>query len=619
MTKNILRLRKFAPLFWTQFLGAFNDNFFKNALTIMITYRAFSLGGLDAKMMVALASALFILPFFLFSAVAGQLADRYSKSRIAYWTKIWEMAVMGVGAVGMVWGHIPLLLFALFMMGMQSAFFGPVKYSLLPELLERDELVKGNALVEMGTFVAILIGTICGGVLISLPVGGAWWVSAVILLLAIVGIWTSKYIPERGPKDPYLKIDWNLLSATHLILKKAKSDKSIWLSIMGISWFWAVGALFIAIIPLYGKEVLKAHPIASTLLLAAFSVGIGIGSMLCEKLSHGRLELGILPIGTIGMSLAAIDLYFLGNPASSLDTAVSLTEFFARTYAWRVVFDLLLLSIFGGLFIVPLYTLIQLRARETERAQIIAANNIMNSLSMVVASIWLMLFFILRFPFVDCFLWIGAANLLIALIIYFMVPEFFYRFICYLITQAMYRVKLRGEKSIPLSGAGVIVCNHVSFVDWLLLLAISPRPIRFVMHRQYYQIPLLKWFFKQNKLIEIAGPLEDRQTFLRSFSQIDQHLQRGELICIFPEGEITRTGELGTFKRGLSRVLERHPVPLIPVYLQGLWGGIFSRHKERFSFIRPWSKISITVGQPMNNPSLEQIRVWMMEQQKEMH
>ncbi len=617
MTSNLLLKRKFQPLFITQFLGAFNDNFFKNALAILITYRAYGVGGLDPKMMVALASALFILPFFLFSAVAGQLADRYSKSKIAYWTKVWEVAVMAVGACGMLFGHIPLLLFTLFMMGMQSAFFGPVKYSLLPELLEREELVKGNALVEMGTFVAILLGTVSGGILISLPVGGALWVSVVIVGLSILGTWTSAYIPHRSSKDPSLKIDWNLISATFAIIKKSKREKSIWLSIMGISWFWAIGALFITIIPLYGKEVLKLHPIATTLLLAIFSVGIGIGSMICEKLSHGRLEVGILPIGTIGMSLAAIDLYSFGIPSIPIDAGASISEFFFRPYAWRVIMDLFILSAFGGLFIVPLYTLIQLRAKETERAQIIAANNILNSLFMVLASVALMIFFSFKRPFVESFLWIGYANLFIACIIYFMVPEFFYRFICYLMTQAMYRVKLKGDKYIPLSGAAIIVANHVSFIDWLLLLAISPRPIRFVMHRQYYQMPLLRWFFKQNKLIEIASPLEDRQTFLRSFSQIAEHLDNGELICIFPEGEITRSGQLGEFKRGLIRVLDKHAVPVIPIYIGGMWGSIFSRGKQDHVFFRLWSPISITVGMPLLNPTLEQISAWMHLQKKE--
>lgn len=617
MSKSIFTSKRFLPLFLTQFWGAFNDNFFKNALVILITYRAYTLGALDSKMMVAVASALFILPFFLFSATAGQLADKYSKSEIAKWTKVWEIGAMILGAVALSLQNIPLLLLTLFLMGMQSSFFGPVKYGILPELLERQELVGGNAFVEMGTFISILIGTICGGVLISLPQIGEMAVGATIICIAIIGTIFSWYIPKQTAQDPTLKIDWNLFTATSTILKKAKTDRSIWLSIMGISWFWAVGSLFITLIPLYGRDILKLHPLTSTLLLAIFSVGIGVGSVLCEKLSHQRLEVGILPFGTVGMSLAAYDLYRMGNPFLPLDAASTWIEFFSRDYAWRVCFDLFILSSFGGLFIVPLYTLIQMRAKVIERAQVIAANNIVNSFFMVIAAIGLMAFFTLKKPMVDAFLWISLINLLIAFIIYLFLPEFFYRFVCYLLTSAMYRVKLRGEKSIPLEGPCIMVANHISFVDWMLLLAISPRPIRFVMHRQYYRIPFLNSIFKQSKLIEIAGPFEDRKTFLRSFDDIDQSLDAGDLVCIFPEGEISYDGKLGLFKRGIDKILEVNDVPVIPVAISGMWGSFFSRQKGKVPFSRIWSKIEIEVGSPFSRPTSAELRDWIKEHMKD--
>lgn len=577
--KHLLRDKRFWPTFWTQFWGGFNDNVFKNAMVIMITYKSFSLLGLGAEQMVALCGGVFILPFFLFSAFAGQVADKLPKHKLMVWIKFWEIAVMIVGAAGFITENISVLLFTLFMMGLQSTFFGPVKYSVLPELINEEELVQGNSLIEMGTFVSILLGTILGGLLIGLPVVGKYYVSGAVILFSIIGTFFSTKVQELPATDPKLKVKIGIIRPTLEILKLSKEVKGVWNSILGISWFWFFGAALLSVLPVFVKDIIGGNQQVVTLFLALFSIGVAIGSILCEKFSHERLELGLVPFGSIGMTIFMIDLFFVDkavfNSASS--TLIGVSEFLSFSQSWRIIADLALLSIFSGFFIVPLYTYIQQMSRPEVRSRIIAGNNILNALFMVLASLLLTGLYALGWSSTDMFLAFGVLNAVVAMYIYTVIPEFLLRFMCMVLTRSIYRLKVSGLNNIPDEGAAVLVCNHVSFVDWLIIAAGVKRPIRFVMHHSFMKIAFLKFFFRGAKVIPIAGFKECQTTLNKAFDSISEELEAGELICIFPEGQITKDGELNTYKTGIEKILSRNPVAVIPMTLKGLWGSYFSR------------------------------------------
>ncbi len=604
---NLLRDRRFSPFFWTQFFGAFNDNIFKNALVILITMKAFSFGSISSEQMVALCGGIFILPFFVFSATAGQLADKLSKSRIVIWVKIWEIAVMLVGAYGFITDSVVLLLVTLFFMGLHSAFFGPVKYSILPQLLTREELVAGNAYVEMGTFLAILLGTILGGLLIAHAALGCWLVSAVVLTVAIVGFYSSLKIEPLTAAAPSLPIPINPIPLTWDMIRRIHANRSVFLSILGISWFWFFGAGMLSVLPTYCKQFLHGDEALITLFLALFSVGIGIGSVLCGRLSARKLELGLVPFGSIGISWFCLDLFLVGRPgnlASGDGTiAITILRFLTTAGGLRIAVDLLFLAICGGFFIVPLYTLIQQRSEESERSRVIAGNNILNALFMVGAALMLVVLFRLEFSIPQIFLLLGILNLVVAAYIYTLVPEFLFRFLCWVIANLMYRLRVIGRDNLPMDGAAVLVCNHVSYVDWLIVASACPRPIRFIMHYSFLQIPVTKRIFRDAKVIPIAGSKENPEILESAFERIACELRDGEIVCIFPEGRITSNGEVGTFRPGIDRILRQTPVPVIPMALNGLWGSYFSK-KDGKAFRKPfrriWSRVSLVIGQAIS-------------------
>ena len=384
---NLLGTRRFAPFFLTQFLGAFNDNLFKNALVVLLTFQAASWTTLSPGLLANLAAGIFILPFFLFSATAGQLADKYDKALLARSVKLLEMLIMGVAALGFAWHSLPVLLVALFMLGLHSTLFGPVKYAILPQHLHADELIGGNAWVEAGTFVAILAGTLVGALLagsVSAPV----WIAAGGFIVAVAGYQASRSIPPAPAPVPGLKVNPNPFVETGRNLAFAKADREVFLALLGISWFWLYGALFLAQFPAYARHVLGGNEAAVTLLLATFTIGIGTGSLLCERLSQRRLELGLVPLGAIGLTVFGLDFAVATTDFAdfSLSTAVigqPLATLLSQLSVWRVLFDLLLLGGFGGLFIVPLYALMQIRSAVEHRARIVAANNILNAAFMV--------------------------------------------------------------------------------------------------------------------------------------------------------------------------------------------------------------------------------------------
>lgn len=601
---SLLKDKRFWPLFWTQFFGAFNDNVFKNALVLLITFKAYRLGSISPEQMVALCGGIFILPFFLFSAVAGQICDRYPKDKLIVGIKIWEIIVMLSGALGFYFENIVVLLGTLFFMGLQSAFFGPIKYSILPELLNEDELVQGNALVASGTFISILIGTIIGGALIGIESGGREATGIAVLIFAIMGTWVSTKVQSLAPANPELEINWGLFKPSWKIVKVTREIKSVFLAVMGISWFWFLGAALLSMFPVYGKNILGTNSDVVTLFLAMFSIGVGVGSQICEKLSHKQVELGLVPFGTIGISLFVIDLCIVGDPKLGL-SGVGISEFLSYPIHWRILVDIFMLSVFSGFFIVPLYTFIQSRSPKGSRSQVIAGLNIINAAFMVSSAILLTVLYGADFTVTQIFgIW-GALNLVVAFYIYTVIPEYLMRFLAMILTRFIYKLRVSGHDNIPSHGGCIIVCNHVSFIDWLVIAAAIRRPVRFVMWYKFMQIPLIGFLFKDAKVIPIASQKENETILNQAYSEIDQALNAGDIVCLFPEGQITYDGELCEFRPGIEKILEKRPVPVVPMTLKGLWGSFFSRahggkalSHPRIIFKRLFGRVELDIYNP---------------------
>ncbi|MEM8607986.1 MAG: MFS transporter [Myxococcota bacterium] len=596
----LLRKRRFSPFFATQFFGAFNDNLFKNALMVTVAYRSATLAGMSTQTVVAMAAGLFILPYFLFSAWAGQLADKVSKTTLIQWVKVAELVFMAGAALGFWLDSLPLLLFVLFLMGLQSAFFGPAKYSILPELLSSRELTGGNALVETGTFIAILLGTIAGGLLAGDHVHT---VGVCAIAVAGLGILSSLFIPHTRPADPTLRLTLNPVTPAIETYRSVRTNKSVFLSVLGISWFWFLGASFLTVLPSFGKDVLGAAETIVTLFLAVFCVGVAVGSLFCERLGGRKLEIGLVPFGSIGLTLAAVDLYFASAPLHHVgDSLMGLREFLKLPNAWRMIADFFALAVFGGFFTVPLYTLIQERSEPENRSRVIAGNNILNALFMVLSSLMLMALPKLGVTIPQTFLLLAVMSALVSAYIYSVIPEFLLRFFAWIVAKVMYRIRVVGEENLPDDGPAVLVANHVTYVDWLILSSAYQRPLRFVMHQQFLKLPLVGWAFRDAKVIPIASARENAHAVAHAMDRIAEELEEGNVVCLFPEGELTQDGELGALKPGIEKVVARTPVPVIPVRLDGMWGSYFSRKDGaalRKPFRRIWSRVTLTIGAPI--------------------
>lgn len=596
---SLLRKRRFAPFFGVQFLGALNDNVFKQALVILLTYSTASYTTMSTDILQNLAQGLFVLPFFLFSATAGQLADKYEKSRLISITVAIEFVCMALGAAGFFLHSLPLLFTALFLGGVQSALFGPVKYAILPQHLKEAELVGGNGMVEMGTSVAILGGMMLGGWLVAQEGWGVTAAAFVTMGISAAGFLLSRLIPLAPAADPSLKINWNPFTETWRNLHFMRGNRTVFLSVLGISWFWFYGSLFITQFPNLSKDILSGQESVVTLLLIVFSIGIGVGSLLCERLSGHKVEIGLVPFGSIGLTLFGIDLYF-ALAGHIQHEPMALATFLRDAGHWRILADLFLIGLFGGFYIVPLYALIQIRSEPSHRSRIIAGNNILNALFMVAAAGIAIGLFSAGVTIPQLFLVTALMNAAVALFIYRQVPEFLMRFIVWLLIHSVYRLKKEGLENIPEEGAAVIVCNHVSFVDALVIMAACPRPIRFVMDHQIFRIPVLNFVFREGRAIPIASAKEDPALLEKAYDNVAQALENGDLVGIFPEGRITDTGELYPFKKGITRIVERTPVSVVPMALAGLWGSFFSRMGGS-AMTRPFrrglfSKVSLRVA-----------------------
>lgn len=597
---RLLTERRFGPFFLAQFTGAFNDNALKQAIIILFTL---TMSHEEAEQVSQLATALFIAPYFFFSATAGQLAEKMEKGRLIQLTKLFEIAIIGVATLGFYLHSLPFLLTALTMLGLQATLFGPVKYAILPQVLRSEELVGGNGLVEMGTYVAILVGEIAGAQLVAIEDRGPFLVSTLMLAFAVFGYLAARAIPPVPSKVPDLPIGINVFAETWRVMRFALEVRAVWLSILGISWFWLFGALLMIQLPVFVSSVLGGATSVFTLCLVIFSLGVGVGSLLCERLSRGQIELGLVPFGAIGLSIFGVDLYLATAHHVPRGIDLGWQAVLADSVHWRMLLDFGLIGVFGGFYSVPLFAVMQSRSDPAKRSRIIAANNVLNSLFIVGAAA---LSFVGRSVFEltipEVFLAAALLNALVAAYIFALLPEFLLRFLTWLAMSVMYRLSIRGIERVPDEGPALVVANHVSFVDGFLVGAAVRRPIRFVMYYKIYQLPLLHWLFRWGRAIPIAGRKEDEALMERAFVEVKQALDEGELVGIFPEGMITYSGEINEFRPGVERILEESPVPVVPMGLRGLWGSWFSRSDGVAMVKLPkrfWSKVEIVVGAPV--------------------
>lgn len=591
----LLRQRRFLPFFIVQGLGAFNDNVYRQAIIGLLFY--LGVAESERTLYTNLAPALFILPYFLFSALAGQVAEKLEKSRLIVITTSMEIVIMSLAAVGFLTESLPVLLVALFCTGLQSTLFGPVKYSVLPSVLRPEELTGGNGLVEMGTSMSILTGMIVGGLVFTLAgTHGPIVAATAVIALAVCGNLAARMIPKVDAGAPDLKINWNPIPESLAVLRMARRQKPVRNAILGVSWFWFVGTVLTAQLPSYAVTNLGGEPTLYIFALALFSVGTGVGSLLCEKLSARTVEIGLVPLGAFGMTAFLLDLYF-ARAGEATAQGLSVGQFVHQAGSVRIIIDLLGIGLFTGFFVVPLFALIQSRTPKSEMSRVFAALNIQNSGFIVAAAVLgLLAQRLLGWTIPQLFLVLAIANALVAIYIFTIVPEFLMRFLSWVMVRTLYRLRPQGiEDNVPDEGAALLVCNHVSYMDALILSATIPRPVRFVMYYKIFNIPVMRWIFRTAKAIPIAGAREDPALMQRAFDEIDAALAEGELVCIFPEGALTRDGQIAPFKSGVEKILERRPVPVVPMALRGMWSSMWSRRDTRLGRMRVPRRFRATI------------------------
>jgi MFS family permease/1-acyl-sn-glycerol-3-phosphate acyltransferase len=585
---TLLGQRRFAPFFWTQFLGALNDNLFKTALITVLAYQALDWSTLDAGFLTNLIPGLFILPFVLFSATAGQLADKFEKSRLIRLIKLWELLIMVLAAGGWFMHSVWLLVLALVAMGVHSTLFGPVKYAYLPQQLDVQELTGGNGVVEMGTFVGILLGEIAGAVLVLHKPWGIHLVAATTLVLALLGCLAARAIPLTPASDPALRINWNPWSETLRNLRFSSHNRTVFLSLLGNSWFWFYGAILLAQFPVYARLHLHGDNSVFVLLLAVFSLGVGAGSLMCERLSGHKIEIGLVPFGAIGLSAFGLDLYFASQAFAHLQSfnaleprgaaaVFDLWRFAAQSGSLRILCDCLLIGVAGGLYIVPLFALIQTRCDRAHLSRTIAGMNIMNALFMVAATVVAIGLLHAGLSIPQLFLVTALLNAVVTASIFALEPEFLVRFVAWLLLHSVHRLRGIDSGRIPKQGAAILVCDHVDCLDALVIGAVSARPIRFVMDRAIFERPLAASVFRGAKMIALAAGSASGG---KACAEIAAALQAGDLVCIVPGAAWRGSGEVAAFKNGIAPLLGHSPAPLIPMALCGRRGGLLARSAE---------------------------------------
>lgn len=590
---HLLKTKRFFPLFLTQFLGAFNDNVFKNALIIMITYAAIDNTGLRPEIMVTAAAGIFILPFFLFSATAGQLSDKNNKAKVIQFIKFAEILLMIGASIGFYFGSVTLLLLVLFLMGTQSAFFGPVKYGILPDHLQENELIGGNALIETGTFISILLGTILGGLLI-LADNGPIIISVLVVSMALIGWISSLSIPATKAAAPDISIKYNFIVETFEIIQHIQKDPITFRAILGISWFWLFGATFLSQFPTFSKDIIGGNEQIVTLFLAVFSIGIGIGSLFCNKLLKGEIATTYVPLGILGMTVFTLDLYFasLNVIPGNSGAFVGMAEFLHTFNHWRILVDLLGISICGGIYIVPLYAMVQDRAENAYRSRAIACNNIINALFMVVSAVAISLLLLNNFTVIEVFLVIALLNGLVAVFISSLLPEALVRSILQWLFHTFYRLEVKGLVNYKkLDDKAIIVANHLSFLDAALIGAYIPERVCFAINTRIAK----KWWVRPFLLLADTIALDPTNPM--STRLLIDRVKNGIKIVIFPEGRLTLTGSLMKIYEGPAMIANKSGAKLLPIIISGAQYTPFSRLRGKVR-IHLFPKISLTLMPP---------------------
>ena len=576
---DTLKQPGFFAFFCTQFLGAFNDNFLK----MVVSFVALNVAAANADGYVELIAFLFILPSALFSGYAGHLADVYSKRSILVAVKVFEIVVMGLAFVAFLAGRIQPMLGVVFLMGLHAAFFSPAKYGILPEILPEKDLSRGNGLLEMSTFTAIILGTSLGGAIFSLWKNDLPAVGALMIALALLGMLTSLRIPSVAASGAAKLLRLNPFGEIYHGIRRLRGDRALWLTVLGISYFWFLGALVQINLLFFGKELLHLDEFHIGLLGTFLAIGIGMGSLAAGRLSGDHVELGLVPLGSIAMGVC-LGLVSLSAPSYPLTAA-----------------SLVLLGFSAGLFAVPLNAMLQQRSGRAERGQLIATNNFMNTIGIFLAagSHWLLKSPLQLSPDTIILL-VGLLTLVATGVILSLLPDYFVRFVTWLLTHTLYRIQIVGEQHIPVQGPALLVSNHVSFVDALLIGASLQRFVRFMLHREYYDLKALNWFFRLMKSIPVSTT--NRRDVVASLRRARGELEQGQVVCIFAEGAISRTGHMLPFKRGFEKIVKGLDVPIIPVHLDQLWGSIFSFKHGRFFW--KWPKrtpypVTVSFGAPL--------------------
>lgn len=584
---QLLSSKYFLPYFVTQFLGAFNDNLFKNALLILIAYSG-TRSVAEVGLFNNLAAGLFILPFFLFAAKAGVLTDTHDKARIMRRLKWSELAIAIAAIPALLSQNVYFMLVVLSLFGLQSAFFAPSKYSILPQHLTSEQLVMGNGLVQMGTFVSILIGTLTGGFLAASQ-GGLPWLCGLIVLTALVGVIAVRFVPDAPPeKGAIAQPNMGIYKASKELIQAARKDKKVFLSILAVSWFWFLGSVLLTQLPGYSREVLYLQPQVVSIILALFSLGIGAGSVSCGKIAKGRIELALAPIGSIGLSVFGH--YFASMSALGTPDALFSLAQMSSAAGIEVSMVVFFMGVSGGLYIVPIMTWMQSACVPSERGRTMAVNSLMNAAFMVAAAIFsIILLSVFKLSISTLINTVMVLNLLFLVFLIRREPGYFARLLMVIISHIFYRVGIKGSEHIPEKGGLIITSNHVSYFDVFLLGAGCYRPLRYIMYKPIYDFWMLHWLFKTLKAIPIDNRHADPEGYQRGMDEIDKALRNGEALIIFPEGKLSPDGYVHEFKHGIDIILKKTAVPVVPAAINGLWGGFFSRVNGR-AFTRPFKR-----------------------------
>ena len=590
---KLLSARRFLPLFLTQFLGAFNDNIFKNALVILITYKIASSSNIKEEFLVTLAAGVFILPFFLFSATAGQLSDKYPKTGLIRLVKFFEIVFMGLAVAGFHLNSITLLMVTLFLMGLHSTFFGPLKYAILPEHLAETELIGANSLIEAGTFIAILLGTILGGLLI-LSHAGTIIVSLLILAVALSGWIGSFFIPPTLPMAPQLKVNFNFVSETWRLIKNTQQHAGIFLAILGISWFWLLGYIFLTQFPNLTKNVLGANSEIFTLFLTLFTVGIAVGSLACNRLLKDEVTTKYVPVSILAMTFFMMDLYHACNhiPVNTSGQLIGLGHFILTLNSWRIMLDMFLISVSGGLFVVPLYAFIQVKSPPEERARIIACNNIINSFFMVLSAGITMILLAIKLTIPQVFLILSILNFMVAVYICKLLPHALIQSAFKWLLKLFYKVKITGLENYKAAGDRVvIIANHQSFIDVVLLTAFLPDKFLFAVNTQIAK----KWWMAP--ILPLVDAFIMDPTNPMATKPLIKAIRNDRKCVIFPEGRITVTGSLMKIYEGPGMIADKANAVLLPIRIEGAQYTIFSRLRGKVK-LHWFPKISLSILPP---------------------